>query len=64
MLCSLANVDETALSAIQTLEKNLGKTVLAFQCHDLTPSSLSADELAKVQEAEKSLGISLVAVES
>ncbi|WP_319524912.1 hypothetical protein [uncultured Desulfosarcina sp.] len=65
MLCSLANnVDASALKTITDLEKDLGKTLLAFACHDLKPSALSADQLSKVQAAEKKLGVSLVAVEA
>jgi hypothetical protein len=65
MLCSIAtNVNESTLQAINDLEKGLGKTILAFNCHDLKPSALSAEELSKVQEVEKNLGVSLVAVES
>jgi hypothetical protein len=65
MLCSIAtNVNESTLQAINDLEKGLGKTLLAFNCHDLKPSALSAEELGKVQEVEKKLGVSLVAVEA
>lgn len=65
MLCSLSNtVNESALQTIQKLEKDLGKTLLAFSCHNLNPSSLSDEELQKVQEVEKNLGVSLVAVDS
>ena len=64
MLCSLAtDVNDSSLQTITSLEKGLGKTVLAFKCHDLKPSTLTNDELSKVQDAEKKLGISLVAVE-
>lgn len=65
MLCSLAtNVNESTLKTIHDLEKGLGKTLLAFNCHDLKPSTLSEEELNKVQEVEKKLGVSLVAVET
>ncbi len=65
MICSLTNnIDEATLKTITDLEKSLGKTLLAFSCHSLTPSTLSADELQKVQDAEKKLGVSLVAVEA
>jgi hypothetical protein len=65
MLCSLStNVDDSTLQAITDLEKRLGKTLLAFNCHDLKPSSLTDNELNEVQEAEKKLGVSLVAVEN
>jgi hypothetical protein len=65
MICSIStNVNESTLKAINDLEKGLGKTLLAFNCHNLKPSTLSAEELGKVQEIEKQLGVSLVAVES
>ncbi len=65
MICSLASkVEETTLQTIKDLEKDLGKTLLAFSCHDCNASALSADELQKVQEVEKKLSISLVAVEA
>jgi hypothetical protein len=65
MICSLTNsIDEATLKAVTDLEKDLGKTLLAFSCHSLAPSALSADELQKVQDAEKKLGVSLVAVEA
>ena len=64
MICSLTNnINETTLKTITDLEKDLGKTLLAFSCHTLNPSTLSADELKKIQDAEKNLGVSLVAVE-
>ena len=65
MLCSLAtNVDNTTLETITDLEKNLGKTLLAFKCHDLKPSMLSVDQVSKIQEVEAKLGVSLIAVDS
>lgn len=65
MICSLAsNVKDSDLKAISDLEKDLGKTLLAFSCHNLNPSSLDAGELKKIQEVEKALGVSLVAVEA
>ena len=64
MLCSLdTRVDENTLKTITDLEKDLGKTLLAFRCHDLKPTSLSADQLKKIQAVENNLGVSLVAVE-
>lgn len=65
MLCSLStNVTEATLQTITDLENDLGKTLLAFSCHDLKPSPLSADELRRIQETEARLGVSLVAVEA
>lgn len=65
MLCSLANkVDDPILKKINDLEKDLGKTFLAFKCHEVKPTMLTATELDKVQEVEKQLGVSLIAVEN
>ena len=65
MLCSLATkVSDETVAAINTLEKDLGKTLLAFQCHNLKPSDLSEDELQRIKEVESKLGVSLVAVEA
>ena len=49
--------------SINALEKELGKTLLAFSCHDLRPSGLTGDELSRIEEVEKQLGVSLVAVD-
>jgi len=65
MLCSLSmNVNDATLQTINDLEKELGKTLLAFSCHDLKASELNAAELSKVQAVENSLGVSLVAVDA
>ena len=65
MLCSIARkVDDSTLQAITDLEKELNKTLLAFQCHDLKPSALNDGELDKLKALESKLGVSLVAVEA
>ena len=64
MICSLSsNVSQATLKSINDLESELGKTLLAFSCHSVKPSTLSADELKKIQALEKKLGVSLIAVE-
>lgn len=64
MLCSIATkVTEDTIDTINALEKELGKTLLAFQCHDLKPSDLDEAELRRIQDVESRLGISLVAVD-
>lgn len=63
MLCSLSTkLGQEEMSAIQTLEKELGNPLLAFSCHPVNPASISDDKLAKIQALESKLGISLVAV--
>ena len=65
MMCSLATkVTDDTIKAINALEEDLGKTLLAFQCHDLKPSELSEQELEKIRKIENELGVSLVAVDA
>lgn len=65
MLCSLATeMTADTIKAITDLEKELGKTLLAFQCHNLKPSKLNASELQKIRDTENRLGISIVAVDA
>jgi hypothetical protein len=52
------------LKSIQNLEKEIGKTLLAFNCHDIKPATLSENELSKIQKLENHLSISLVAVDA
>jgi len=64
MLCSLATkVTDETIATISDLEKDLGKTLLAFQCHNLKPSDLSEAELHRIRDVETKLGVSLVAVD-
>ena len=65
MLCTIAtDITDNTLQTINNLEKDLGKILLAFKCHDLKPSMLSCEEISKVEEIEKKFGVSLVAVKS
>lgn len=65
MLCSLSSkLDDSALKSIRNLEQELGRTLLAFNCHDVKPSELNDAELSKIRNLEKSLAVSLVAVEA
>ena len=63
MVCSLSNLTDHELSAIQQLENNIKKPVLAFSCHDLKIAELSPEDLSQIQDLENRMGISLVAVE-
>jgi hypothetical protein len=62
MVCTFANLDKEKVAAIQSLEKKLGKTIIAFSCKDLAVSPLKDDEIAQIREIEKKLGLALVAV--
>ncbi|MDA8172615.1 MAG: hypothetical protein M0Z48_12395 [Nitrospiraceae bacterium] len=63
MLCCYAGLDKEKLDELQKLEKKLGKTLLAFQCHDTKMEKLNQTEMSEIQELEKRLGFQLVAVQ-
>mgnify|MGYP000468093155 CR=1 FL=1 len=50
------------VSQVQSLEQEIGKNILAFSPQPLEHSNLSSQEVEKLQELEKKLGIVLVAV--
>lgn len=62
MLCTLSHLDSQAIEQIKALENELQQTLLAFSCHNVLPTQLEADKLAKIQQLENKLGISLIAV--
>jgi len=62
MLCTLAQLKKESLADIQSLEKKLGKTLIAFSCKDIKIVQLKDDELSQIKQVEEKLNISLVAV--
>ena len=62
MLCSFSTLDNANLEAIQALEKELGKMLLSFSCHDIESAVIDDEALSKISELEKKLGVVLVAV--
>ncbi len=64
MMCSLSTLNEKDVGDIAKLEKDLGKTLLAFSCSDVGAAKVSDNELDRIKALEKKLGISLVAVEA
>jgi hypothetical protein len=62
MLCSLSKLDESQIKQIESLEKELGKTLLSFTCHNIDAAELGGDELEQIKKLENKLGLSLVAV--
>ena len=64
MLCSLSNLKEQDLEQIRALESELGRPLLAFSCHEAKPAVLDDEALKKIQETEKKIGFSLVALEA
>lgn len=64
MLYSLsAKLEQKELDSIRTLERDLGKPVLAFSALPAEPAAVGPEQLAKVREVERSLGITLVVVD-
>lgn len=63
MVCGYSpNISKDHLNTLNDLEKDIGKTVLAFSCKDIKESQLSQDQLAKINDLEKKLEMVLVAV--
>jgi hypothetical protein len=62
MLCTFANLDKEKLEAVQSLEKKIGKTLIAFACKEMSATSLEDNELAQIKEVEDKLGLSIVAI--
>jgi hypothetical protein len=63
MLCSLATkLDQGQLDDIGALEKDIGVPVLAFACHQMDPAAIDDAQIARIEELESRLGVSLVAV--
>lgn len=64
MLCNLTRLDDAKVQQIKAVEQEVGKTLLAYSCYNVAPADLNKDELLQISEAEKKLGMVLVAVKS
>jgi len=63
MLCSLSTkLGDEELAEIGAIEKELGVTMLAFNCHPADPAPIDDRQLTVIKELEERLGVSLVAV--
>ena len=49
---------------LEKLEKEIGKPLLSFSCKDIKPALVEQETLDKIQALEKSLSLSLVAVDN
>lgn len=63
MICSLSKLDDKKLQEVKSLEAKIGKPLLAFGCYDTKPAQLTREELSKINDLERQLGVSLVAVQ-
>jgi len=57
-----AKLDDSKVNEIQTLESELGKTVVAVEPPP-RPAEMSPGQIEKLKQAEKNLGVVLVAYE-
>ncbi len=62
MICSYPSLDGEKLDSLQHVEKELGRTLLAYNCHQLEPAQLTPEELQRIQSLEKDLGVVIVAL--
>jgi hypothetical protein len=62
MMYTLAHLEKEKLADVQSLEKSLGKTLVAFAPKEVSFVTLKDDEISRIQQIEKKLNISLVAV--
>ncbi len=64
MLFNLAQLDVATLKSIQSLEQEIGQTLVAFTGIEATPAQVSEADLTLIQALESELEVTLVAVES
>jgi hypothetical protein len=62
MLYTFAHLEKEKLADVQSLEKSMGKTLVAFAPKEVSFAPLKDDEISRIQQVEKKLNISLVAV--
>jgi len=62
MICSYGAVDDKKINELQKVEKEVGQTLLAINCHEFKPAELTPEQLERVQALEKELGVVVIAV--
>ncbi len=63
MIYACSTIGEDDLSAVQTLEREIGRPLLALSQIQAAPAEVGDDDLRKIRELEQRLGLVLVAVE-
>jgi len=61
MLCNVSKLDQDKLDKISALEKELGKTLVAYTCSELDAAKLDDAQLSRLKQVEDELNVSLVA---
>jgi len=62
MLYTVANLEKDKVGMIKNLEKDIGKTMVAFSRQEVKSSELSEEQVAKIKEIEEKLGLTIVAL--
>lgn len=62
MICSYDVADDKSVKALQEVEKEVGKTLLAIKCQEFKPAELTSEQLERVQVLEKELGVVVIAI--
>ncbi|HMK36252.1 MAG TPA: hypothetical protein VK463_14355 [Desulfomonilaceae bacterium] len=62
MMCSFAALDDAALDSVKTVEKEIGGTILAYDC--FAPQAIDEEALKKIRTVEKKLCRTLVAIKT
>ena len=62
VIYSVSRLDDENLKAIKELESRTGRTLLAFSALEVESDKVADDDLRKIQELERELGVMLVAV--
>ena len=62
MMSYISSLKGEDVKRIEKLEKEMGKTLLAFSQNEISPAPLDDGELAQIKNLEMKLGVSLVAV--
>ncbi|MCG8356184.1 MAG: hypothetical protein MI920_11470 [Kiloniellales bacterium] len=64
MLYACTTIGQDQLSAVQALEKEIGKPLLALSPIEADPAPVGEQDLAKIRALEDKLGMVLVAVDN
>ncbi|MEQ8601905.1 MAG: hypothetical protein RIB45_01200 [Marivibrio sp.] len=63
MYYAYANIEDDKLQAIKALESEIGRPLIAVEPVTLKPAEIDPPALSRVQELERTLGVTLVAVD-
>jgi len=62
MLVNVSPLDESGVAEVRALERETGRTLLAFSTLPVVSDELGEEDLGKIRTLEQRLGVMLVAV--